>query len=115
VNRVIGPEGHPIDPFGDAHTGQLAGEGLFVDVGVVENARRQDLPTRSEDLPPVGIVLPAGVGVLDSHGKIESVVDASDLDVDHVRLAGPAGGRPQGQQHQQDWKGDSHVFHHLLL
>ena len=51
------------DLIGNDHTGQAAGEGLFVDMRMQQFAGAKDLPILQHDPPSVGVVVPAGVAV----------------------------------------------------
>lgn len=88
VDGVAGAHGHPRNAVRNLHATQAAGEGLFVDVGMMQDAGGKHFPAGRHDLPSVGVVVPALIGVTDGHIEPERPLSVrADPDVDHVRLA----------------------------
>ena len=67
MHTVMGSHDHPVEVPRDFHTGEASREGLFVDVGMVKDSCFQDAAVDINDLPTVGIVVPAGVPVRYRH------------------------------------------------
>ena len=76
----------------DADDGTAAGEGLLIDMGVMENPRSQHLSAGTEDFKFVGEMIPAGVGVGDGDRKVIPVTAGRRFGLHHGGLAGGGNG-----------------------
>ena len=71
VNAVKGPDFDPGNSLGNDHSRQRSGERLLVHMRMMKHPRPQVLAVEGFHLPPVGIVLPPLIGVL--QGDIKPV------------------------------------------
>lgn len=59
------PNEHLLRAFGQGQVVKRPGKGLFLDMRVMQKAIAQPISRRVQNLPPVNIVIPAGVGMQD--------------------------------------------------
>ena len=91
VDRVSCTDRDACHALGYTNTPKAAGEGLLANMGVVQNAGPQHRSVRSDHLPPVGIVAPAGVGMQHRDVKaVASVRRPNDLNGNHIGLPRPS-------------------------
>ncbi len=112
MDQIVGANPHPGEFVGDTHRGQTAGEWLLVNMRMRQHAGCEYLAIRAQQLPAIGVVVPAAVGV--AQGDIDVVATQldgrSDLDLQHI---GEAGQRRLGaQQHGEPERTDQPRANH---
>ncbi len=82
MNRITCLDRDPVHTRGDRNSAQAAGKGLFIDVRMNQNPAAQKRPIGTENLPTVGIMVPAFIGVTkgDRHCPVVSVLTRRCID-----------------------------------
>ena len=70
MHTVTGSDCDLFDMIRNFDPGEASCERLFVDVGMVQDSRPQNVAVTVKDLPPVGQMVPAGVPVRYRHGEV---------------------------------------------
>ena len=86
MHLVVNPDNDVLYPFRDRHAAQLSCELPLANMGMIQNTGAENAAARTDDLPPVGIVLPAFVFML--HRDLEFVARFSQLDYARVHDLG---------------------------
>jgi hypothetical protein len=74
------------DPFGNCHATQFAGELTLADMGVIKDTGAKHAPARTDNLPAVGEMVPAGIYMLNSHLElIARFTQFDDTGIYHLR------------------------------
>ena len=79
---VVGGDGDAVQGCGESNPAQATGEGLLVDMGMGEDAGRQNRSLAVADFPAVGVMVPAAIRV--TQGDIEAIDAGGCLAYHHI-------------------------------